>query len=283
MASIVPPLDFIPKLPGVAVGKIVEQIDIQADKLLDQVSKLIQDSIKLPINIKCDDPRIEKMKKQLAEIQTQVQTVQEAIPKIQTSIDGVKQIVTIAVGIKTAISVAQLSNPVTAPGFIAAQLTAIQDATIVNAIASLEQFATVPKTLTTKLKTIVPPLLAAMGKMSGACNGDLGAVELPSDLLVGSRADGFNGDYNDLVGTEFYTEENVSEADLAARATTIQDLVTQQRDLLTSLQEAPSKVYQQAGVPAGDLGKLGDYYIDTTTSKIYGPKLAITNWGTPVN
>ena len=66
MASIVPPLDFIPKLPGVAVGKIVEQIDIQADKLLDQVSKLIQDSIKLPINIKCDDPRIEKMKKQLA-------------------------------------------------------------------------------------------------------------------------------------------------------------------------------------------------------------------------
>jgi hypothetical protein len=138
----------------------------------------------------------------------------------------------------------------------------------------------VPATLTSKLKTIVPPLLAAVGKMSNACNGDLGAIELPSDLLVGTKAD---GDYNDLVGTEFYTEENVSEADLAARSTTIEELVTQQRNLLTSLQEAPSKVYQADGVPAGDLGKLGDYYIDTTTSKIYGPKLAITDWGTPVN
>ena len=282
MASIVPPLDFIPKIPGMAVNKVIEQIDIQADKLLDQVSTIVQDSIKLPINIKCDDPRIEKMKKMLAEIQAQVQIVQEAIPKIQTAIDGVKQVVTIAIGIKATISAAQLSLP-TAGVFIATQLTAIQDATIVNALASLNQFATVPPTLTTKLKTIVPPLLAAMAKMSNACNGDLGAVELPSDLLVGTSADGFNGDYNDLVGTEFYTEENVSEADLAARSSTIQDLVTQQRDLLTSLQEAPSKVYQQEGVPAGDLGKLGDYYIDTTTSKIYGPKLAITNWGTPVN
>jgi hypothetical protein len=283
MASIVPPLDFIPKIPGMAVNKVIEQIDIQSDKLLDQVSTIVKDSIKLPINIKCDDPRIEKMKKQLAEIQTQVQTVQESIPKIQTAIDGVKQVVSIAIGIKTAISVAQLSNPVTAPVFIATQLTAIQDATIVNALASLTQFATVPVTLTTKLKTIVPPLLAAMAKMSNACNGDLGAIELPSDLLEGTKADGFNGDYNDLVGTEFYTEENVSDADLAARSTTIEELITQQRNLLTSLQEAPSKVYQADGVPAGDLGKLGDYYIDTTTSKIYGPKLAITDWGMPVN
>lgn len=282
MASIVPPLDFIPKIPGMAVNKVIEQIDIQSDKLLDQVSTIVQDSIKLPINIKCDDPRIEKMKKQLAEIQVQVQTVQEAIPKIQTAIDGVKQVVTIATGIKATISATQLSLP-TAGVFIASQLTAIQDATIVNAIAALNQFSTVPVTLTTKLKTIVPPLLAAMAKMSNACNGDLGAVELPSDLLTGTSADGFNGDYNDLVGTEFYTEENVSDADLAARSTSIEELVTQQRNLLTSLQEAPSKVYQADGVPAGDLGKLGDYYIDTTTSKIYGPKLAITNWGTPVN
>jgi hypothetical protein len=282
MASIVPPLDFIPKIPGKAVNKIVEQIDIQADKLLDQVSTIVQDSIKLPINVKCDDPRIEKMKKQLADIQAQVQTVQEAIPKIQTAIDGVKQVVAIAVGIKATISAAQLSLP-TAGVFIAALQTAIQDATIVNAIASLNQFATVPVTLTSKLKTIVPPLLAAMAKMSNACNGELGDVELPSDLLEGTSADGFNGDYNDLVGTEFYTEENVSDVDLSARSTTIQDLITQQRDLLTSLQEAPSKVYQSAGDPAGDLGKLGDYYIDTTTSKIYGPKLAITDWGIPGN
>ena len=33
MASIVPPLDFIPKLPGKAVDIIIKQIDTQTDKL----------------------------------------------------------------------------------------------------------------------------------------------------------------------------------------------------------------------------------------------------------
>ena len=38
--------------------------------------------------------------------------------------------------------------------FIAQQLTEIQNATIVNAAASLQQFATIPTTLTSKLATI---------------------------------------------------------------------------------------------------------------------------------
>jgi hypothetical protein len=40
------------------------------------------------------------------------------------------------------------------------------------------------------------------------------------------------------------------------------------------LQEAPSKVYQDNGLPAADLGKIGDYYIDLSTSTVYGPKLS---------
>ena len=65
MASIVPPLDFIPKLPGKAVDIIIKQIDTQTDKLLTQVNKVVQNSTKLPVNIKCDDPRVNQMKDQL--------------------------------------------------------------------------------------------------------------------------------------------------------------------------------------------------------------------------
>jgi septation ring formation regulator EzrA len=285
MSAIVPPLDFIPKLPGKAVAQVIKQLDTQTDRLLEQVNKTVQDSVKLPVNIKCDDPRIKKVKQQLSDIQTQITKVTEQIPKIQSTIETVKQIVTIAQGIKTAISIAQLSNPVTAPVFIAAQLTAIQDATIVNALESLNQFATIPASLTSKLSTIVPPLTNALLKVSNSCGDDDDTnFELPSDLIDESldANNGF-GEFNDLVPTEFYNEDNVSESDLQDRSNSIQELLTQQRNLLTSLQEAPSKVYQQPGIPAGQVGKIGDYYIDIQSSKIYGPKPSLTEWGQPVN
>ena len=155
MSAIVPPLDMIPKLPGKAVSLTIKQIDKQTDKLLTAVNETITDSVKLPINIKCDDPRIKKIKKQLTDIQKQLTTVQESIPKIQKTADSLKAVVGTAIGIKTAISIAQLSNPVTAPLFIAQQLTAIQDATIVNAIESLKQFADVPVSLTSKLQIFI--------------------------------------------------------------------------------------------------------------------------------
>ena len=280
MSAIVPPLDFIPKLPAKAVNLTIKQIDKQTDKLLEQVTKTVQDSIKLPVNIKCDDPRIKKIKKQLTDIQTQLTTVQTNIPKIQKTIDTVKQVVGIAQGIKTAISIAQLSNPVTAPLFIAQQLTAIQDATIVNAIESLKQFATVPASLTSKLQTIVPPLIGAITKVSGICNGNIDNLELPSDVINTVNGEDVSniGDYNDLVATEFYNESNVSQSDLDDRADTIELLLQQQQNLLTSLLEAPSKVYQNYGVPANDLGKLGDYYIDLDAQKVYGPKSSSDNW-----
>ena len=273
MSAIVPPLDVVPKLPAKAVNLVLTQLDNQTDKLLESVTNTLQDSIKLPNNIKCDDPRVDKIKNQLADIQQQIIKVQEQLPKIQQTINSVKQLVTIAQGIKTAITVAQLSNPVTAPVFIANQLMAIQDATIVNAIESLNQFAIIPTTLTSKLQTIVTPLSATLSKISSACNGNVDSLDIPANLIAASATD-----YNDAVPTEFYTELNVSDIDLENRSDIIEQLIEQQQDLLTSLSEAPSKVYQGEGVPVVELGKQGDYYIDTTTQKIYGPKMSLTNW-----
>jgi DNA repair exonuclease SbcCD ATPase subunit len=234
----------------------------------------VQDSIKLPLNVHCDDPRIKQIKDQLQKIQTQITKVQDQIPKVQEKIDTVKNIVGIAQGIKSAISIAQLSNPVTAPVFIAQQLTAIQDATIVNAIESLKQFESIPTTLLAKIQTLVPPLTSAISKISSACNGEVDNLEIPIDGNLNED----NNDYNDLVATEFYNERNVSDSDLQERSDNIELLLQQQRDLLSSLQEAPSKVYQDNGLPAADLGKIGDYYIDLSTSTVYGPKLSASEW-----
>lgn len=284
MSAIVPPLDFIPKLPVKAVSAAMKQIDKQTDKLLEDVNKTVQDSVKLPADVKCDDPRVQQVKQQLTDIQKQITQVQETIPKIQKIIDNVNSAVKVAVAIKNSIAIAQLSNPVTAPLFIATQLTAIQDATIVNALSSLEQFKTVPPSITSKLQTIAPPLISAISKISGTCNGDVDTLQLPADVLAGlsANADGTT-DYNDLVPTEFYKDINVSQEDLQQRSDTIEQLLERQQDLLASLLEAPSKVYQDSQEPAADLGKIGDYYINTANNKIYGPKPASDAWGEPVN
>jgi uncharacterized membrane protein YdfJ with MMPL/SSD domain len=277
MSSIVPPLDRIPKLPGQAVSQVITRLNTQTDRLLDSAIKTVQDSNKLSENAKCDDPRVKQVKDQLEDIQKQITQIQESIPIIQRTANSLKSVIGASVAIKNTIAIAQLSNPVTAPLFIAQQLTAIQDATIVNAIESLNQFNTLPDTLTSKLDTIVNPLLTSISKISNICNGDVDALVLPGDasnLLSQSDID----ELNDLVPTEFYTELNVSDDDITNRAAIIQQLVEQQTNILQSLQEAPSKVYQESGIPNPDLGKSGDYYIDIDTQTIYGPKPSQNSW-----
>ena len=277
MPSIVPPLDFIPKLPGLGAERVAQEIDTQVDSLLEKTSTTIQETIKLPSDCKCDDPRVKKIKEQLAQIQEQITAVQENIPKIQQTIDTVKTVINTAQAIKATITAAQLANPATAGLFIAQQAMAIQDATIVNALASLQQFSTIPNTLTSKLNVLVPPLLSALSKVSGICDGDVDDLVLPESAAT----DRIN--YNDALQSEFYNELNVSDSDLTDRSDNIKKLIEQQRDLLTSLQEAPSKVYQEQGIPDPKLGKPGDFYINLSTSQIYGPKLSATDWGQPIN
>jgi division protein CdvB (Snf7/Vps24/ESCRT-III family) len=274
MSAIVPPLDFIPKLPSIAVTETIKQVNKQTDVLLQTVTTTVTDSIKLATNVKCDDPRMKKIKEQLAQVQEQITKIQETIPKIQTTINTVKQIVNTAVAIKAAISAAQLANPVTAAVFIATQLTLIQDATIVNALESLKQFEQVPPALTAKIQTVIPPILSALQRVEGACGENTPEVSIPENLLGDSDIQ----DYNDLVDTEFYTEDNVNSKDLSDRSDLIQQILQQQQDLLQSLQEAPSLVYRGNGLPDPNLGKPGDYYVDLDTQAIIGPKVSYTAW-----
>jgi uncharacterized protein YoxC len=273
MSSIVPPLDFIPKLPAKGVNEIMRQLDKQIDTLFKNISVTVKETAKLPNDCNCDDPRIKQIKTNLDQIQQQLLKIQESLPKIQSSISQIKNLVSVAKGIKSAITAAQLSNPVTAPVFLAMQLMAIQDATIVNAIESLGMLSTVPLTMSSKLATIIPPLMGAISKVSSVCNTDGESdYEIPdfgSDLSTSN-----NIDYNDSVPTEFYNEYNVSDSDLQGRSDAIKFLLEQQQNLLTSLQEAPSAVYRQAGLPDNSIGKAGDYYIDINTDVVYGPKLS---------
>ena len=305
MSAIVPPLDLIPKLPAKGVNKFVGVFDKQIDRLVDQVMKVVHDSTKLPPNLKCNDPSIKQIKDQIAQIQKQIVTIQELVPKIQTAVSTVKSLIAVAQGIKLTLTVAQLSNPITAPVFIASQLMLIQDAVLVNAITSLKSLSAIPATLPGKLAPLIPQLVAAANIVGNACGNEEPPLDIPTISDNGDSGDGDSGGgdsgnngydglgdridgiddvagYGDALKTEFYTKVNVSEEDLDFRSDTIEQLLSQQRDLLTSILEAPSKVHQTTAEPTGSLGKLGDYVIDNFNKNMYGPKLENDSWGQPV-
>jgi len=275
--AIPPPLDKITTLPALGVDKIQQQFNKLIDEILDKTKTVITDSIKLPAGTKCNDPSIQKMKADLNDVKDGIQKIQESIPKIQPVITGVKTIITTAQSIRAAITIAQLSNPLTAAGFIAATANALQEELIVNAIAAIEPLTAVPTQTLSKLETLIPPLTTAIAKLAdaGCVDGEL-TIPTLNDSDSNNFPDGF--DYNDLLPSEFYEEVNVSESDIDQRSDVIQQLVEQQQNLLASILEAPSQVYRQQGSPPAELGKIGDYYVDTENNIAYGPKQSNTNW-----
>ena len=276
--SIIPPLDRLTKAPSFGVDKIQQQFNDILDLVVDQTNQTIKDSVKLPTNVKCDDPRVQNIKQNLENIQSLITQVQQNIPKIQSAITAVNTIVSTAQGINAAIAAAQLSNPVTAALFISLQTQAIQNQLIVNAVEAVKPLQSLPLQIESKILTLVPVLITAISKLNTVCGDSDIKLNIPNISTESAVTD-----YNDLVPTEFYNESNVSENDLTQRSDSIEQLVEQQRNLLTSLQEAPSQVYKQEGNPPPELGKIGDYYLNTSNNVSYGPKISDTDWGNPLN
>ena len=276
--SIIPPLDRLTKAPSFGVDKIQQQFNDILDLVVDQTNQTIKDSVKLPTNVKCDDPRVQNIKQNLENIQSLITQVQQNIPKIQSAITAVNTIVSTAQGINAAIAAAQLSNPVTAALFISLQTQAIQNQLIVNAVEAVKPLQSLPLQIESKILTLVPVLITAISKLNTVCGDSDIELNIPNISTESAVTD-----YNDLVPTEFYNESNVSENDLTQRSDSIEQLVEQQRNLLTSLQEAPSQVYKQEGNPPAELGKIGDYYLNTSNNVSYGPKISDTDWGNPLN
>mgnify|MGYP001453397156 CR=1 FL=1 len=280
--AVTPPLDKITTLPAFGVDTIQEQINRLIDLILAEMKLVIQEVIKLPNGIDCNDPRVQQIKDLLQSIQDKLQQVKEQLPKIQQIISQVQTVIKTGLTIKNAIAAAQLLNPITAPLFIASLTQQLQDELVSNAIQAIQPLQAVPNQAVSKLNTLIPPLTNAISSLNSACNEDIG-LDIPTLDDDNFNNFGEDFDYNDLLPSEFYREINVSETDLDQRSDTIQQLVEQQQNLLTSLIEAPSQVYREPGVPSSNLGKTGDFYVDTENNIAYGPKPSDTEWGGPLN
>jgi len=279
--AVTPPLDRLTVLPAQGVDFIQQQLNRLLDLILAEMKQVIQEVSKLPNGIDCNDPRVQQIKDILQSIQDKLRQLKDELPRLQQIISQVQTIIKTGLAIKNTIAAAQLLNPITAPLFIASLTQQLQDELITNAIEAIKPLTAVPNQAVSKLNSLVPALTNAIASLNSACNEDIG-LDIPTlDDDSNNFGEGF--DYNDLLPSEFYREINVSETDLDQRSDTIQQLVEQQQNLLTSLIEAPSQVYREPGVPSSNLGKTGDFYVDTENNIAYGPKPSDSEWGGPLN
>ena len=335
-----PPLNKIPIIPNQLTGILDKQITKYLDQILLQVTTAVSEAIALPDDIKCDDPRIDALRKRIEAVNALIQKLQEIIPIIDKITGGLNTII----GIANSIKALQLLNPVTAPLVLIPELILAQNLTIANANTAVKELITTlaPK-INASLQDAAASLVPVANIISQTCNEDASSLSgtenlqnAINDLDYGDTIPGYPGGrwilisgsgdqgqptgvppnpsspFDDgigtwlysgegydnpngiswgseqsrnedaTIGTEFYTERNVSIDDMKQQLASITQLVSSQQDLLTSLQEAPAQSYNGTTPPSNDLGKIGDYYVDTANKKIYGPKIN-TGWPTPVN
>jgi len=272
------PLNKIPEIPPRLTSMAVDAIVDFLNKILEKILKLVDEATKLPDDVSCDDTRVGDLINGVNDVMELIKKLQELIPKIQEMINLFKTLSDIATTIKSSIYLV----PIVGQAVALADLNLVQTMTVENAKKSLEQLQTIPTRLNLGIDLAVSKLTEISNRLAQACSG---AENINTDVLtvpkqVKDSIDNFNRDndfYNDQLDSEFYQLKNVSVDDLDERADAIRQLIDQQRDLLTSLQEAPSKVLSGAGPPNNDIGKSGDYYVDISSNQVYGPKLN-TGW-----
>jgi len=296
--AVSPPLDIIPGLPAKGVAELNKLSSKLIKQIAGKVGETLQDAIQLPDNIKCDDPRIEDIKQKIQEAQELIANLQDVIATIQKVATAVQQAAAIAAAIKSSIF---LLPPPIGTAALQAELVEVQNMTIANAIEAVKQLNIIPESLNAGMGLINSQLANIIGQLGSICNNESFAVSDEVAANLDQQGDGNTiggGEYNNpdgigwgtaesrvddaTLGTEFYTDINVSKDDLQQYVSAAEKLVLNQQNLLTSIKEAPAQSYNGTTPPLRVLGKPGDYYIDTAAKKMYGPKTS-DGWPSPVN
>ena len=280
-------------IPSVAIKKLIPIVIPQVMKLID-ISSLIEIAINsLPLNIKCDDPRIRDIKHQL-------EVVQKLLSNLKKIKDIMKKLTNVFAGVATAataIELIQLAIPA-APGVPQgpfAKLAIIAAVLAVNCKGASKVITSMVTTMEMVVDKLDSVLAFAITKLSSVCINEsfvvTGNIKREIDSLTNISANpGVVIDKNfpeinagtttnlDTYSSRFYNEYNVSDDDLSTLNNIISDLNDLNLTLNDHIQEAPSDVVSGKGAPSANIGKIGDYYIDSSSQLIYGPKVNDFDW-----
>ena len=254
-------------IPIEIIKRIIPSIMEQTTQLSKFAQNLKDKCQMLPTNIKCDDPRVQQLIDELKKIQQAIESLKRLLELINRIIPIMQNVGILAQLLK----LIQLAIPSVpgVPGGPVAEFIRIFSAIIDNIKSAIECLKGLLDTVNSNLDNINSMIGKSIDTLGSICNNEI--FDVSQD--VANAMNELNGmDLSGALTSEFYQDLNVSDEDISNRLQLIEELVEQQRDLLLSIKEAPSQVINQAGVPNNSIGDIGDYYIDSTTNSIYGPK-----------
>lgn len=274
------PFNLLPKLPGRVISQLAPAIADLQSKLLSLSNDLSNKVSSLPNSVKCDDPRVTDIKTTLSNLQSLIQSAQQ----LTTFIPQVASVFNTLATVGQVISTIQLVIPAVS-GFpqgpivqtlsAAAELSNNAASAAKNANNSIAGFSPTFDRINSVINRTTSKLTALCG-VSPDSGGGLGGGTL-QDIIQQNDTN-----LNDLYPSNFYNTLNVSDTDIQQRISAIQNLLDEGLSVIENLNEAPSGVILSAVPPTNANGQQGDYYINTTTQTIYGPKTD-AGWNTGIN
>jgi len=129
--AVAPPFDLVIQKVPTAINKLQSALNKLTDRLAEKVADAVADISKLSERVKCDDPRVQKIKATLEAIRRIVQKIQDVLRILQIVIPAL----TVAAQIAATLINIQLAAPIPAPPALV-QAVAVQNelvATIIGA------------------------------------------------------------------------------------------------------------------------------------------------------
>ena len=238
----------------------------------------------IPTNVSCDDADVRELRNKLEALLNFLEKLNDLIAVLSTVVDILK---TLAIVAQAAAAASSLIVPVIPPAVqnaIIAGAKLAQNALTVAGILQISfdrLLAIFPKILTTATQ--------AEQFLNNLCNesadqvndflNNLAAVNAGNDtidvtLVTPPTAEELLEQYP----STFYTELNVSDEDLDARYQEIVELIDGGFDIINNLVELPTNVLTGQGAPLNTIGTAGDFYINTQTNQLFGPKPTNGSW-----
>jgi hypothetical protein len=274
--AVAPPFDLVIQKVPTAINKLQSALNKLTDRLAEKVADAVADISKLSERVKCDDPRVQKIKATLEAIRRIVQKIQDVLRILQIVIPAL----TVAAQIAATLINIQLAAPIPAPPVLV-QAVAVQNELVATIIGALKQTSIIITIVNGSVIVSSKALGVVINKLSSICNTEEFVVSRSTQDAI----DSINNEFVDYTPSRFYNVINTSIDDLDNREELIQQLNAKQLSILDNLIEMPSKVITINGInpPADDEGKIGDFAINYDTKTFYGPKLSDFQWEMGVN
>lgn len=249
--AVAPPLDVIPKIPMLVISRIQTTIlDIVNDlsaRVLDL--EILVNSI--PKTANCSDGRLIDAVEKI----NQITQIFELLQSIKPILANIGNILTIVSSIASAIKVGLLVFAVPVPAAVS-EVLALQNQIISNIFAVANTLNTLANTIDAIIQPYEQTLSVLIGKLTAICP----TLQFDTPVLD-NQLDALQSEINNQLN----------------------DLISQQENIFVTYTDPETDLFRGIAVPANDVGKTGDYFIDTENRVIYGPKPSNAEWGTGKN